>query len=63
MPFLFINPKGRIPHKDNWRDFLCEVISVSDWDSFYSDVSRSLENPSDMNVFTKENMLEIVKGK
>ncbi|MFT5387868.1 MAG: putative nucleotidyltransferase component of viral defense system [Candidatus Omnitrophota bacterium] len=54
--------EGEIPQSDNWRDFLSRVVEAADWDKIVKDVSPFLENQSDMNVLTKENVLSIVRG-
>ncbi len=49
------------PCKDTWRDFIYKVIEGSDWKNIKQDMERFLENPSDLNIFTKENMLRLLQ--
>lgn len=53
--------KNTIPSNDDWREFLSEVINRADWSKVVSDVTNFLENPSDLNVITKENILMLLK--
>jgi len=54
--------KGETPDINNWRDILCQVIKEVDWSKVVKDVSPFLENQSDMNALTKENVLSLVRG-
>ncbi len=49
-----------IPREDNWRDFLYQVVDKADWRKVHRDVVNFLENPLDMKVFTKENVLRLL---
>lgn len=51
-----------MPSKNTWRDFLYTVVEGTDWQKVKQDVENFLENPSDMNIFTKENVLNLIKG-
>lgn len=53
--------KGEIPSQENWRDFLYKVVVAIDWNKVKKDVENFLESPSDMNIFTKENVLKLIK--
>ncbi|MFC1808164.1 nucleotidyl transferase AbiEii/AbiGii toxin family protein [Candidatus Omnitrophota bacterium] len=55
--------KGEFPSLDNWRDFVYEVVDKTDWLKVKKDVGNFLENPSDMNIFTKENVLNLIREK
>ena len=49
-----------MPEKNNWRDYLKSKVESLNWDVIDKDVGSFLENRSDMNVFTKENLLKII---
>jgi predicted nucleotidyltransferase component of viral defense system len=49
------------PTKDNWRDFIYKVVENADWNKVRQDVESFLENPSDLNIFTKENTLQLLR--
>ena len=44
-----------------WRSFLYKVVEETDWEKIRQDVENFLENPADMNIFTKENTLTLLK--
>lgn len=50
------------PAEENWRDFIYDVVKKADWKKVIEDVRNFLESPSDMDVFSQENMLMLVKG-
>ncbi len=52
--------KKEIPAQSTWRAFLEEVVKEADWNAVRKDVERFLENPSDLNVLTKENVLGLL---
>lgn len=54
--------KGAVLSRDNWRDFIYKVVQKTDWKKIHQDIEKFLENPSDINIFTKENMLKLIKG-
>jgi predicted nucleotidyltransferase component of viral defense system len=47
--------------KENWKDELKNVIEELDIEKVRNDVSKFLENHNDVNLLTKENLLNIVK--
>lgn len=49
-----------IPGKDSWRNFIYKVVENTDWKKVRQDVESFLENPSDLNIFTKENTLQLL---
>jgi len=53
--------KGEMPSENNWRDFLYKITEQTDWKKVKKDVENFLENPSDMNVFSQENVLNLLK--
>lgn len=48
------------PEENNWRDLIYKVIEKVDWEKVKQDVENFLENPSDLNIFTKENILHLL---
>lgn len=52
--------KGELPTKDNWRKLLYQVVANSDWSKVKKDIENFLEDPRDLEVFTKENVLTLV---
>ena len=50
----------RIPTDKDWRKYLSDVVQKSDWKTVHKDVNNFLENPKDMDIFTKENVLKII---
>lgn len=55
--------EGEIPSEHTWQDFLYTVVEETDWQKVKQDVENFLEKPSDMNIFTKENVLNLIKGR
>lgn len=53
--------KKEFPSRDNWRDFIYKVVKETDWNKVKQDVQNFLENPSDADIFSKENILELLK--
>lgn len=53
----------KLPMKEDWRDYLYEVVKAADWKNVTQDVKNFLENPSDVNIFTKENVLNLIQGR
>lgn len=45
-----------------WRDIIYEKTARTDWEKVRRDVENFLENPSDRDVFTKENILGLIRG-
>jgi len=52
---------GTVPTKDDWRDFIYKVVKEADWNKVKKDVENFLERPSDLSVFSKENVLNLLK--
>lgn len=52
--------KKEIPSEKNWRRCLHEVIKNTDWDKVRGDVENFLEQPKDLEVFSKENILSLI---
>lgn len=53
--------KGVIPEEDNWKELLCKTIEETNWKKVLQDVENFLENSKDKNIFTKENILHLLK--
>ena len=53
--------KKELHSEETWREFLCNVIEKTDWEKVKQDVENFLENSSDVNVFSKENVLNLIK--
>ncbi len=53
-------PKA-MPTEDTWRQVVYESISGVDWNMVRSDVENFLENPKDLTIFTKENVLGLLR--
>lgn len=53
--------KGEIPSEKTWREYLFNVVERVDWKKARQDVENFLERPKDMDVFTKENVLNLIK--
>lgn len=51
--------KKDVPAEDNWKTYMSRVCEDTD---FLRDVRPFLERPGDMDVFSKENILEVLKG-
>jgi len=49
-----------MPSEKNWRPFVRNVVEKVDWKSVRKDVESFLENPSDMDIFTKENVINLL---
>jgi hypothetical protein len=49
-----------IPSEASWKEFLYAIVKDADWKIVRQDVENFLENPSDLNVFTKENVLALL---
>ena len=53
-------PKA-IPTEDTWKDIVYREISDVDWNTVKRDVENFLENPRDLTIFTKENVLGLLQ--
>lgn len=51
-----------IPDKDNWRELIRHVVERLDWKKVKQDVEQFLECPSDLNIFTRENVIQLLKS-
>ncbi|MCK4796814.1 MAG: nucleotidyl transferase AbiEii/AbiGii toxin family protein [Spirochaetes bacterium] len=50
-----------MPLENNWRDYLYRVVEETEWKVVNQDVKNFLERAADMNIFTKENVLGLIK--
>ena len=53
--------KGPAVTAGNWREILYKAVKEADWKKVRRDVENFLENPSDREVFTQENVLGLLK--
>jgi predicted nucleotidyltransferase component of viral defense system len=49
-----------MPTLQNWRHFLYQLVEQVDWEKVQRDVENFLENPSDLAIFSKENLLRLL---
>jgi len=54
--------RGPVLNKDNWWPEVTKVVKSADWKKVRADVEKFLEDPADMDVYTKENVLGMVGG-
>lgn len=54
--------KETMPTKDTWRQVVYKAVHKTDWDAVRKDVENFLENQADLLVFTKENVLGLLKA-
>lgn len=52
---------GEMPTAHTWRDFIYRIVKKTDWGKVNHDVTNFLEDPSMMDVFTQENVLNLLK--
>jgi len=52
---------SELPDKDNWRELIYKVVECVDWKKVKQDVEQFLENPLDLNIFTKENVMQLLR--
>ena len=50
----------KMPTAHDWRKYLSDVVQKSDWKTVHKDVVNFLDNPEDMDIFTKKNVLKII---
>ena len=55
------NWKKDMPTKDTWSEYVSDVVRNTSWDKVRKDVESFLENPLDMDIFSKENILNLLK--
>lgn len=54
--------KGDIPAMGDWKNFVHKMADKCDWAKARSDVERFLENPSDVKLLTKENVIKLLSA-
>ena len=52
--------KKEYPTKNTWRDIVYEVVNKTDWRKVKKDVENFLERPRDLDIFTKENVINLL---
>ena len=53
--------RGPFPAESTWRELVYGFVEKIDWKEVREDVQNFLENPSDRDIFTKENVLRLVQ--
>ena len=53
----------KMPTADTWAGIVIEVVRKADWNKVRKDVGNFLENPSDMEIFSKENLIMLLERK
>ncbi len=53
--------KAQLPDGKNWKRILKQAVEKIDWDKVEKDVRNFLENPKDLDVFTKKNILSLIE--
>ena len=53
--------KGKFPAKDNWHHYVSDAVKKTDWKMVMQDVQNFLENPADLEVFSQENVLALLR--
>lgn len=53
--------KNQMPTEENWREYIYKVVEGTDWKKVKKDVENFLENPHDVEIFSKENILSLIK--
>lgn len=54
--------QGALPDESTWRETIYEVVKRADWKRVRGDIESFLENPSDLNIFTRENILQLIQA-
>jgi predicted nucleotidyltransferase component of viral defense system len=52
--------KQDMPAEATWRDRVRDVVQSAEWNKVDEDISSFLENPSDRDVFSRENILRLL---
>ncbi len=53
--------KGKFPTAVDWRGFLHKIVEAADWGKVTRDVENFLERPSDLDIFSKKNLLKLIQ--
>lgn len=54
--------RGTLPTEPTWRETIHRIVKRADWKRVREDVGNFLENPNDLNVFTQENVLQLIEA-
>ncbi len=52
--------EGELPLENSWRNMLYKKTAGTNWEKVRRDVENFMENPSDREIFTKENVLGLI---
>ncbi len=52
-----------MPTENSWREQLYKIVENADWKRVKQDVENFLENPSDLNIFTQQNVLSLIRDR
>jgi len=55
--------KDGFPDENNWREYIYKAVEKMQWEKVNNDIRNFLENPSDLKVFSKENILSLLSYK
>ena len=55
--------KKEMPSAQTWNGYILDVVRRADWNKIRKDVENFLENPSDLGVFSKENVAMLLEQK
>jgi predicted nucleotidyltransferase component of viral defense system len=53
--------KGKFPTQTDWRNFIHKIVEAADWGKVTRDVENFLERPSDLDIFSKKNILKLIQ--
>jgi predicted nucleotidyltransferase component of viral defense system len=51
----------RFPNAGHWKDYVSAVVKDTDWNVVKKDVESFLEDPGDINILNKENLLGLIR--
>jgi predicted nucleotidyltransferase component of viral defense system len=54
--------EGEMPTEDTWRNHIFGIVEKTDWEKVKKDVVNFLEDPRDIDVLSKENVLKLIKS-
>ncbi|MFH1768339.1 MAG: nucleotidyl transferase AbiEii/AbiGii toxin family protein [Candidatus Omnitrophota bacterium] len=49
-----------LPNKNSWRGLIFKIVEKADWGKVEQDTGNFLENPRDLEILTKENILKLL---
>ena len=53
--------RRELPKETTWVNLVYKAVREADWQKVKRDVENFLENPKDADIFTKENVLRLIK--